>query len=295
MPEGAWQQTLELPFTAPFDWSIFLGFYRLRAIPGVEAVVGECFRRALRIDDQTVVINLSPGPGDYLRLDIDQALGDGSCARLVDNVNAAFDLHTDPRPITRHLQQSAKLAAAVQSRPGIRVPGVIDPFEQGIRAILGQQISVVAAVRLARRMCERWGERFASPADPTLEYCSPIPERLATADIAELGMPRSRARTINSFASAWLSTPDLLARGGSLDAAIERLCALPGIGPWSAHYIAMRALRHGDAFPGSDIGILRALTPRGGTRPSARAALVIAEAWRPWRAYAAQYLWLMET
>jgi AraC family transcriptional regulator of adaptative response / DNA-3-methyladenine glycosylase II len=170
------------------------------------------------------------------------------------------------------------------------VPGAWDPFELAVRAVLGQQITVTAARQLAANFVAAHGEPLASGPDNGLTTVFPRPERVATAHLA-LPMPRARIATLRGIAAAVVADPKLLGGDGDLDAKLARLRALPGIGEWTAHYIAMRALREPDAFPAADIGLLRAMTGRGGARPTPAALLARAERWRPWRAYAAQHLW----
>jgi 3-methyladenine DNA glycosylase/8-oxoguanine DNA glycosylase len=169
------------------------------------------------------------------------------------------------------------------------VPGAWDPFELAVRAILGQQVTVAAATRLAGQIAERWGAAFE---DETLSRVFPRPTVLAAAQIS--GMPQARARAINALAAASHADPNLFARGADLERSIAALKALPGIGEWTAHYIAMRALRESDAFPAADIGLLRAMDDGGG-RPDPAQLLAMSAAWRPWRAYAAMHLWARPT
>jgi AraC family transcriptional regulator, regulatory protein of adaptative response / DNA-3-methyladenine glycosylase II len=282
--------TFTLACRAPFDWDFLLDFYRARAIAGVEHVTDRRYARIVHAGSGTGVVTIMPGPRGRLKVEA-RGLAPSAIPELTTRLRSAFDLDRDLRPIRAHLARDRRLAPLIAAQPGLRVPGCIDAFEQGVRAILGQQISVGAARQLAARLCARWGAAVDCAAEPALERAFPTPTALATADVASLGMPRARGRTVAAFAAAVLADPGLLIRAASLDTSLARLLALPGIGPWSAHYIAMRALREPDAFPASDIGILRALAAADGTRPSAREAAALAVAWSPWRAYAAQYLW----
>jgi 3-methyladenine DNA glycosylase/8-oxoguanine DNA glycosylase len=182
------------------------------------------------------------------------------------------------------------LAPLLKLRPGLRVPGAWDGFELAIRAVLGQQITVAAAIRLAGRLVATYGQPLAEP-DRSLTHVFPTPQALVKADLASLGMPRSRAATLSRVAAAALANPDLFGANCDLEEAIGRLRAIPGIGEWTAQYIALRQLREPDAFPAADIGLMRALADAKGQRPSAQQLLARAESWRPWRAYAAQHLW----
>jgi DNA-3-methyladenine glycosylase II len=176
------------------------------------------------------------------------------------------------------------------------VPGAWDRFELAVRAVLGQQVTVRGASRLAGRLVRAFGTPLEAAArgagPPSLLF--PPPERLGRAPvrkIAELGMPLARAAAIRDLARAVAEGSPLLEPAAGLNAAVAKLTALPGIGDWTAHYIAMRALREPDAFPAGDLGLRRALAGPGKRPPSARALIDRAEAWRPWRAYAAMHLW----
>ena len=176
--------------------------------------------------------------------------------------------------------------------PGLRLPGSLDGFELGVRAVLGQQVTVAAARTLARRLVARFGQTLATPW-PDVDRVFPAPERLAEArleDIAELGIIRSRAGALIALAQAWPQIEPQLFRGEPPERLIESLCALPGIGPWTAHYIAMRALSWPDAFPPRDVAVLKAMQQLFNTS-SPLGAEAYAEAWRPWRSYAVLRLW----
>jgi AraC family transcriptional regulator of adaptative response / DNA-3-methyladenine glycosylase II len=206
-----------------------------------------------------------------------------------------FDLAADPDSIAIQLAKDQALAPLVAARPGLRVPGAWDGFELAVRAVLGQQVTVAAAIRLAGKLVARYGEPLASPdAETNLTHVFPDAAVLARADLstlATLGLPRSRAAALSTVAAAVVADPEIFAAGRSLEEAIAQLRSLPGVGEWTAQYIAMRQLREPDAFPAADIGLLRAMASSAGLRPSASELLARAERWRPWRAYAAQHLW----
>jgi 3-methyladenine DNA glycosylase/8-oxoguanine DNA glycosylase len=187
----------------------------------------------------------------------------------------------------------AKLTAA---RPGLRVPGAWDGLEAAIRAILGQQITVAAAAKLAGKLVARYGKPLQQiNADwPTLSHVFPAASRLAEADLAELGMPRARAASLSAIAQRSLELPTLFDTGTNLDETLGKLCSIPGIGNWTVQYLAIRLMREADAFPAQDVGLMRAIARLEGERPDAKQLLARAEAWRPWRAYAAQHLWTAE-
>jgi AraC family transcriptional regulator, regulatory protein of adaptative response / DNA-3-methyladenine glycosylase II len=283
----------QLPYTPPFDWDFFLIFHRARALPGVEQVDGDCYRRTVRSGDYVGRLCLQPATGNVLTLSLSPH-DDDALAALIPRVRRAFDLDADPGPIAAHLAHDPLLKTLLTRRPGLRVAGSVDGFEQAVRAILGQQISVRAARDLGGRLVVRWGTALAGADNAALQFVFPTPATLAAADVASLGMPRRRGAAVATLAAHVAAHNAILERGATLDASINQLLALPGLGPWTAHYIAMRVLREPDAFPASDIGLLRALTDAQGLRPSAAELLARAEAWRPWRAYAAQHLWAMD-
>jgi AraC family transcriptional regulator of adaptative response / DNA-3-methyladenine glycosylase II len=212
---------------------------------------------------------------------------------VIARVRRVFDLAADPAVIEAHLSEDPDLAPLVAARPGLRAPGAWDGFELAVRAVLGQQISVVAARNLAGRLAETYGEPLDEDAARAsgLRRFFPEPEALALADVETLAMPRARGRALVGLAAAAAADPELFGMRRSLDEAVAALRALPGIGEWTAQYIAMRALREPDAFPSADIGLMRALESPGGVRPTAVELLARAERWRPWRAYAASHLW----
>jgi AraC family transcriptional regulator of adaptative response / DNA-3-methyladenine glycosylase II len=213
-----------------------------------------------------------------------------SLPTIIARLRRVFDLAADPAPIAAHLAKDPALAPLVKARPGLRVPGAWDGFELAIRAVLGQQITVVAAARLAGRLVAAHGERLAEP-DGDLTHVFPRPEALARADLTLLGMPRSRAMALSAVATAAVADPHLFDATCGLDDAITRLRSIRGVGEWTAQYIALRQLREPDAFPAADIGLMRAMASRDGCALSSTKLLDRANPWRPWRAYAAQHLW----
>lgn len=287
--------TLRLPFRPPYDWEAQLAFLAARAIPGVEWVENGRYARTIAVGSASGMLTVEPGGSDHLRATLAlprlQALP-GIIARL----RRVFDLAADPGQIARHLADDPVLAPLVAARPGLRVPGAWDGFELAVRAILGQQITVGQARQLAGRLVAAFGTRLDRPADGSgLTHLFPAPAALAGAELAALGMPRARAAALSSLAAAVAADPSLLGPRRGLEEAVARLRALPGIGDWTAQYIAMRELREPDAFPAADIGLLRALADGAGIRPTPAALLARAERWRPWRAYAAQHLWAAGT
>jgi AraC family transcriptional regulator of adaptative response / DNA-3-methyladenine glycosylase II len=213
--------------------------------------------------------------------------------QIIARVRRVFDFAADPDTIGSHLALDPVLAPLVSARPGLRVPGAWDGFELAVRAIFGQQITVPAATKLLGRLVAAHGAPLpaATRDGEGLSHLFPSPARLAKADVAALGMPNARASTVTSLAAAISTDPAIFSRGASLEEAIAKLRSLPGIGEWTAQYIAMRELREPDAFPAADIGLLRAMPAADGRRPSPAELLSRAERWRPWRAYAALHLW----
>jgi AraC family transcriptional regulator of adaptative response / DNA-3-methyladenine glycosylase II len=212
---------------------------------------------------------------------------------IVARIRRVFDLASDPVAIGAHLGQDPLLTPLVSSRPGLRVPGAWEGFELAVRAILGQQITVSAATRLAARLVSCHGEKIADPValELGLSHVFPPARQLASADLSTIGMPEARRRTISSMAATVVADPLIFGPRRSLEDAITQLRTLPGIGEWTAQYIAMRELREPDAFPAADIGLLRAMRGNGERRASPAELLAHAEQWRPWRAYAALHLW----
>lgn len=286
--------TLKLPYSQPYNWPAMAAFLKGRATAGVEEVGENYYRRTIRLEGQHGLVEVRYLPGQsYLVANIRfpkvTALG-----QIVERLRRMFDLGANSLEIEAHLSGDLYLGKFVTALPGLRVPGAWDKFELAVRAILGQQVSVQAATTLAGRLVEKFGEPLAldgvaSPQEG-LCYVFPRPEVLAEADISQLGMPRARAAAISALAAAVARNPQLLEESGSLEESIKKLSELSGIGLWTAQYIAMRALREPDAFPASDLGLLRAMLPESGKLTPAQLEKR-AESWRPWRAYAALYLW----
>jgi len=283
---------LTLSYEPPYDWDAMLEFLSFRAIRGMEQVAGGVYRRTVAIGDAHGTIAVARRPGAHALAATIRFPRVETLWLIVARIRRVFDLGADVSTIGAHLAQDPVLAPLLAARPGLRVPGGWDGFELAVRAILGQQISVGGARTLAARLVERYGEPLhgSDPGD-ALRFVFPTPERLAGADLASLGMPRTRAAALGALARAAADDPRLFGTAQSLDAAIARLRALPGVGEWTAQYIALRALREPDAFPAADVGLLRALCDAQGRRPTPLALLARAGAWRPWRAYAAQHLW----
>jgi AraC family transcriptional regulator of adaptative response / DNA-3-methyladenine glycosylase II len=273
---------LRLPVRAPFAWAAMLEFLAARATPGVEAVSEGRYRRTIEVNGVPGTIEAwADREASHLCARVELPEHDG-LALIVERIRHLFDLDADPDEIGRHLGRSPALAPLVRARPGLRIPGAWDSFELAVRAVLGQQVTVRGATTLAGRLARTFGRPVAVHSTG-LSHLFPAPAALADADLARIGLPRARAATIRALAA-------VVARGELvLDAAAE-LTAIPGIGAWTAAYVALRALGEPDAFPSGDLGLRRAAGNGAGTL-SATALAVMAEAWRPWRGYAAMYLW----
>ncbi len=284
--------TVMLRYRPPYDWDGMIGFLAARAIPGVEAVSGDRYARTIALDGAMGTVSVSRADDNRLAVTV-RFPKMTALPSILARVRRVFDLTADPETIEAHLSRDPTLAAMIARRPGLRAPGAWDGLELGVRAILGQQITVPAAVKLAGRLTAEYGAPLpADWAEPGLTHAFPSAERLAAADIASHGlMPGARARAISGLAAAVAADPNLFGPRASLDEAVAALRALPGIGEWTAQYIAMRQLREPDAFPAADVGLMRALADTAGVRPTPAELLARAEAWRPWRAYAALHLW----
>jgi len=276
--------TLRLPANPPLDADALLGFLAARALPGVEEVDGGRYRRILPGDG---VVEVALGTaGAQLRVRL--AAG-ADLAGIVRSVRDLCDLDADPAAIGEVLGADPILAPLVAARPGLRVPGAVDRFACAVRAVLGQQVSVAGATTLAARLVRRHGVPLAAP-DGGLTHRFPPPATLAEADLSGLGITGTRIRALRALARA-VTDGALVLDGGADPADVAAdLRALPGFGPWTAGYIALRALRDPDALPAGDLGLRRALAARGGDDSVAGLA-GRAERWRPWRAYAALHLW----
>lgn len=277
-----------LSYTAPFDWPRLLRFLSARSVKGVESVHEDAYLRTVRIGAHTGWIRVSDVPAEHaLAVEIAPALAP-VLHPLRERLGHLFDLRARPDVIGAHFARDPILGPAVERRPGLRLPGAFDGFELAVRAILGQQITVKAATTIAGRFAAAFGEAIGTP-HASLTHLSPTALRVASAsidEIASLGIIQTRARSMLAIAAEMESGRLALEPGAQPDAVIAQLVALPGIGPWTAHYIAMRALRWSDAWPTGDIALRNALG-----RVTARRADELSQPWRPWRSYATLHLW----
>ena len=287
--------TRSLPFKPPYDWPAMIGFLGARAARGVEAVQGGSYARSVAVGSAAGTITVRPDARRSALVAVIRFPEVTALPAIVARIRRLLDLDADPAVIGAHLALDPAMAPLVAARPGLRVPGAWDGFELAMRAVLGQQISVAAATLLAGKLvvaCSTKLPGAAPVAEGGLTHLFPHPARIANApDLgARIGLPRRRAATIVALARAAADDPRLFEPGRGLEETVQRLCALPGVGEWTAHYIAMRAMREPDAFPAADVGLLRAMATEAG-RPTPAQLLARAAAWRPWRAYAALHLW----
>ncbi|APO82662.1 DNA-3-methyladenine glycosylase family protein [Pseudomonas putida] len=278
--------TLWLRYRAPYHWPSTLAFLAARCIPGIETCLDGTYRRTLVIAGRHGVLHATPSGSQYLRVRL-EGVPAHALPGLTARLRRVFDLDADPARINAELSRDPLMARLLQERPGLRVPQGWDACEQAMRTVLGQQVSVAGAMTLAGRLVQRHGVPLRWPA-PGLSHVFPALPVLAAAQFVGMGMPRARAATLGTLASALLAEPGLLRRGQVLDQLLRNLCQLKGIGPWSAHYLALRQAGAADALPLGDVALIKALRLlEGDDAQLAQRAL----AWRPWRAYAAQHLW----
>jgi AraC family transcriptional regulator of adaptative response / DNA-3-methyladenine glycosylase II len=288
MPEKT--LTLKLPFRAPFDATSLFSFLEERALPGVEAIRGHAYSRTIESGGRAGILTVSHEVGqDFLRLSLNFSPGP-NLLDLVRRAGRIFDVDADPLAIGAVLRLDPLLAPLIAARPGLRVPGAWDPFEIAVRAILGQQVSVRGARTLAGRLVATFGRPLPGGGADGLTHLFPPPAVLAAADLSGIGVPRARADAIRTLALAVHTKKIELAAPRGLDDLEERLCALKGIGPWTAQYVALRAFGEPDAFPAGDLGLRRAVEAAG-VSADAPALRARAASWSPFRAYATLHLW----
>jgi len=278
---------LRLAARSPFDGAWLLEFLGARAIPGVEQVENGTYRRSLGLEHGGALVELTPEADSVrciLRLDDlrDLTAAVARCRRLL-------DLDADPVSIDAQLGADPVLADLAVRRPGMRVPGCVDGFELAVRAIVGQQVSVAAARTVLGRLVDRYGERMPEPRG-AITHRFPTAQALAEVDPADLPFPRKRGEALRSLALLVSAEGVRFDAGADSSAALAALLDIPGVGPWTASYVAMRALGDPDAFPAGDVGIRHALARLGQPTEGLEAAK-IAEPWRPWRSYAVMHLW----
>ena len=290
---------LHMSYQPPYDWEAMLAYLSARAIDGVEFVEHGIYRRIVSHEGEHGMVAVAHAPDRSALIATIQVPCVRALHTMVTRVRHLFDVGADISTITSHLAKDKTLAPLIAARPGLRTPGCWDGFELAARAVLGQQITVEAARQLGRKLVLLCGDPVCHAAEPRLTRTFPSARRLATADLSTIGMPASRKATLKALAQAAVANPRLFEPGlpgsigsmNSIEEHIAQLRAIRGIGEWTAQYIVLRALREPDAFPATDIGILRGAANLDGVLLTAPQLIQRAEAWRPWRAYAAQYLW----
>ena len=281
---------LRLPFRGPLDWEALIEYLAARAIPGVEQVSGITYRRTTVIGGDPGVLELYPGCDDHLMLRTHLPHWEG-LVHVAQRARRIASLDLDLDEPTSQLAHDATIGPLVRARPGLRPPGTWDPFETGVRAIIGQQVSLAGANTIAGRLVERLGARIPGLERIGLTHTFPSPMTVADADLGGLGLTRARENGIRAFARAVGEESIRLDRSIGLDQLVASITALDGLGAWTAHYLALR-LGEPDACPSTDLALQRAL-PRHGADAAATLGQ-LAERWRPWRALAATHLWVAE-
>lgn len=287
--KGEGKLTLRLQYRPPFNAEALLAYFAHRAIAGVEEVIAGRYRRTILLPRSHGIIELEPIEKSHavlLRLQLDDL---SDISMLVQRCRQIFDLNAVPSAIADVLAADPLLAPLVVLRPGLRVPGAINGFELAVRAILGQQVSVAGARTLARRLTEALGVPLEKP-EGTLTHFFPSPQAIMQADMGGLGLTQMRITALQALAHAVVEDGLVLDRDADWSETTTRLQRLPGVGPWTASYIAMRALGDPDAFPAADLGLRRAFEQQG-LIADVKSIERRAEAWRPWRAYATHHLW----
>jgi AraC family transcriptional regulator of adaptative response / DNA-3-methyladenine glycosylase II len=279
---------IRLAYSGPLDWEGLAAYFAARAIPGVEHVSGDVYRRTIVVDGDPGVLELAPGGDDHLLLVVHLPRWD-ELTHLVARARRIANLDLDLGEATDRLSCDPTIGPLLSARPGLRTAGTWDPFETGVRAIVGQQVTVAAAGTITGRIVERHGIPVPGLAELGLTHAFPSAATLADADLEGLGLPRARQDAIRSFARAVAGDAIRLDGSVGLDELIAAIVAIDGLGSWTANYLALR-LGERDAFPATDLGLRRALDMR-----DPRALGQLAESWRPWRALAATHLWMADS
>ncbi len=298
--------TLELPFRAPYDWPRLLRFFAGRATPGVETVEDGTWRRAIDFLGASGTLAVRRHPRRRCLVVEVEGPVSAHAAALAAPLARMFDVQADSLAISAHFAVDPWLAPLVAAAPGLRVPGAWSGFELVVRAIVGQQVSVKAATTIVGRLVQRVGKPIEGHPHSGTAWRFPAPADLAAADLAGIGMPGKRVAALQGFAAAVASGAAVIERdlkktaepqgatpdaSRDLDAMREALLALPGIGPWTVEYVAMRAWRDANAWPATDLVLMQAIAARDPALVRATQQRARSDAWRPWRAYAAMHLW----
>jgi AraC family transcriptional regulator of adaptative response / DNA-3-methyladenine glycosylase II len=282
---------LKLYFRPPYDWQSVADFLMTRLYQGIESFNDDTYSRSFMIDGQAGIVQVRQGGPHWLDVGV-SCQNIAVLPKVIARVRAAFDQSADMTAINQHLGAHPLLAPLIDARPGLRVPASWDHFEGAVRAVLGQQITVKAAIKLGNHLIAHLGQPLpdALSAGGPISHGFPTPQQVARADLNFMPMPQARRNTLRMLAQAFCDNPDFLV--GPFEVVRQRLIALVGIGPWTIDYIGLRVLRDPDAFPASDVALIRAATQLSGAAPiTAQSLARTARAWAPWRAYAAQHLW----
>ncbi|CAN5784298.1 AlkA N-terminal domain-containing protein [soil metagenome] len=300
-PESGDALVLRLAYRPPYAWDALLAYLKGRAMLGLEAVEGDlaeeadqaAYVRSVQLDGKTGWIRVTHLPhSQQLALQVAPGLS-SVLMPLLAKVRSQFDLEANPAVIQAHLASDALLAAQIARTPGVRVPGAFDHFELAIRAVLGQQVSVAGATTVAGRLVQKFGVAMSTPfAGVSRHFPSPaLLAQTPLADIAQIGLPKTRAATIQNLARFTVEGGLQRVPGSSHEQMVAQLKTVAGIGEWTAQYIALRALRFPDAFPAGDLGLQKAAASVPEQRLTEKQLLLRAQSWSPWRAYAALLLW----
>ncbi len=284
---------LRLAHPRELDWEGMLGYFRARAIDGVEHVSADSYRRTIRVGEDPGVIELSRAAPDQLLLRAHLPHWE-SLIHHVHRARGIFNLDADVESAREHLREDSIIGPLLASQPRLRPAGTWDPFETGVRAIIGQQVSVAGANTIIARLVARCGTPVGGLSALGLSHLFPTPHELAGAELTGLGLTTARARAVGAFAQALTAGEVQLDRSLPLEGFVDSLAAIPGVGSWTAHYLALR-LGEPDAFPATDLGLRRALARAVGAGISAHHVGELAERWRPHRAHAAAHLWLADS
>ena len=285
--------TVNLHYRPPYDWPAILAFLAARAIVGIEKINGQRYTRTVMHDGEAGSVEVAHrGQSSCLAVTIKMP-SVRSLSPVVSRLRQMFDLGADVTMIGAAMAHDSLLKKLLAARPGLRVPRAWDSFELAMRAVLGQQVSLQAGRQLTQTLVRLCGTQLAPAVsgDATLGWLFPTAAQVAAADLTPLRMPMARKRALLELAKAARQDPHLFDASANIEQTVSRLSAIAGVGEWTAHYIAMRAAGEADAFPATDVALLRCMEQQEGIRPSKAQFIERAQQWRPWRAYAAQHIW----
>ncbi len=283
--------TLNLPYKSPFHWEAVLDYFHGRAIPGVEVIHNSAYSRAVEIDGHISFIRIKPSHRESHLAVTFYELPNQQLSSAEVRVRDMFDLDAEPLSISSHLSKDPYLASIISRYPGLRLLGCWDAFELSVRAVIGQQVTLKAASTILGRLTHRFGQPISKPPIPWITHVFPGADVLAQTRITGLGIPGKRAEALKHLAEKVRSRCILFDGSMDVDHVVHRLREIPGIGPWTTDYISMRGMRDPDAFPQTDLVIKKILERlKNNENPGTDINRRI-NSWRPWRAYAAMYLW----